>query len=217
MATITFSSSFGSGGSVVASRVAERLGWELHNRAIPMEVASRLSVPLEAALTNDEASETRLGRVLATFSLQFASEAGNVPVEVFVGEESFKKHTESIIRTLAATSNCVIVGRAAAIVLGNVDAALNVRLDGNPDRRVIQAAGALNVSIEDSTKRLIENDRARRLYVKHFYSHDWADSRLYHLVLDSTALSLEVCVEMIIAAAADRFANAGATQANAGR
>jgi hypothetical protein len=80
MAVITVSSTYGSGGSVVASLVADRLGWDMHNRAIPAEVASRLSIPLETALANDEASETRIGRVQAKFSVHLASEsAGSVP------------------------------------------------------------------------------------------------------------------------------------------
>ena len=208
MPVITFSSSFGSGGSTVARRVADKLGWNLHNRAIPVEVASRLSVPLEAALANDEASVSRLGRILAKYSVQLASaSAGNIPADVFVREESFKEHSESILRDLAASSNCVIVGRAAAIVIGKTDASFHVRLDGDRNVRVVQAADALNISIEESTKRLLETDRARRLYVKHFYGADWADPSLYHLVIDSTALKLEVCAELIIAAAASRFAD----------
>ncbi len=207
MAVITFSSSFGSGGSVVAGRVAEKLGWDLHNRAIPMEVASRLSVPLEAALANDEASQSRIGRVLAKFSVQFASEssAASFPPEAFVQEDAFKVNSESVIRTLAATSDCVIVGRAAAIIFGNVPTAFHVRLDGSPDLRVIQGAKALNISKEESTRRRIETDRARSLYVRHFYEADWTNPRLYHLVLDSTAISLGTCVEIVLSAAEDRF------------
>lgn len=210
MSVITFSSSFGSGGSTVARWVADKLGWDLHNRAIPMEVASRLSVSVEAALANDEASESRLGRMLAKYSVQLASASpGNIPADVFIREESFKEHSESIIRGLAAGSNCVIVGRAAAIVLGKSDASLHVRLDGDRGLRVAQAARALNISTEESTRRLLETDRARRLYVKHFYGGDWADPKLYDVALDSTALRLEVCAELIMAAAASRFADIG--------
>jgi len=207
MGVITFSSSFGSGGSVVAARVAATLRWDLHNRAIPVQVASRLSLPLEAALSSDEASQTRLGRLLARFSFQLASEtAGNFPPENFVDEESFRHQSELIIRNLASNSNCVIVGRASAIVIGNVETALHVRLNGDRDRRVIAAAEALNISIEESTKRLIETDRARGLYVRHFYGRDWADASLYHLVIDSSAVSLETCVDIVLVAAKARFA-----------
>jgi cytidylate kinase len=207
MAVITFSSSFGSGGSVVASRVADTLGWDLHNAGIPSEVAARLKLPVDATLSSDEASETRLGRVLARLTAQLPAESTvHIPGEVFVGQDSFKDHSESVIRKLALDSNCVIVGRAAAIVIGDSKAALHVRLDGNPELRAAQGAAALNLSIEESTKRLAETDRARKLYVQHFYRRDWADPRLYHLVLDSTALSLETCVELVLVAARERMA-----------
>jgi cytidylate kinase len=42
MSVITISSSFGAGGSVVATQVAAALGWRLVNRAIPAEVAEKL-------------------------------------------------------------------------------------------------------------------------------------------------------------------------------
>jgi cytidylate kinase len=193
---------------VVARRVADALGWDLYNRAIPTEVASRMSMPLEAALANDEAAGSRLERVLARFSIQLFSDLpGTVPQEVFFREESFKEHSESIIHRLAASSNCVIVGRAAAIVIGNQDAALHVRLDGNRDSRVIQAAEALNISMQESTKRLDETDNARRSYVRHFYGVNWSDAGLYHVALDSTVLRIDVCAQIILAAATDRFAD----------
>jgi cytidylate kinase len=206
MPVITVSSSFGSGGSVIADLVAQALGWELHNRAIPAEVAARLSLPLDAALTHDEAAESRLGRLLARFSVQLGSEAvGSVPTEVLVGETTFMEQSEAIIRRLATSASCVIVGRAAAVVIGDSATALHVRLDGSPDRRAVQAAEALNITLEESRKRLAETDRARSLYVKHFYSRDWADPRLYHLVIDSTEFSLESSAQLVVAAAKARL------------
>ena len=46
-----------------------------------------------------------------------------------------------------------------------------------------------------------EGDRAREAYVRHFYNCDAKDPSLYHLVIDSTALSPEAVVEVIVAAA----------------
>ena len=206
MAVVTISSTFGSGGSVVATLVAEKLGWELKNRAIPAEVAARLSLTIEDALTHDEAADSRLGRLLARFSVQLGSDSmGTIPREVLVGDQSFKEHSESIIRRLAEASNCVIVGRAAAIVLGNSPAALHVRLDGSPARRAVHGAEALHITAEESTRRMAETDRARDLYVRHFYSRDWADPSLYHLMLDSTEFSLDACVEIVLTAARARL------------
>jgi cytidylate kinase len=206
MAVITFSSSFGSGGSVVAAGVADTLHWELVNRLIPAEVASGLSVPLEVALANDEASESLVGRLLSRLTMQISSDvAGHLPAETFMNEGAFRRQSEAIIRNIATDSNCVIVGRASAIVLADFDAALHVRVDGPPDRRVVQAAHALKISTKESASRLVETDRARALYVKHFYGRDWADPSLYQLVLDSTVLSLSACIGIVLTAARDRF------------
>jgi cytidylate kinase len=51
-------------------------------------------------------------------------------------------------------------------------------------------------------------DYARRSYVSHFYPRagDWDDPSHYHMVLDSTAISVDACVEIITRAAQDLFA-----------
>ena len=45
-------------------------------------------------------------------------------------------------------------------------------------------------------------------YVRRAYGVDGADPHLYHLMLDSTALSVDACVEIIVAASRDRIENA---------
>jgi hypothetical protein len=59
-----------------------------------------------------------------------------------------------------------------------------------------------------AAKRQHETDQARSAYIAHFYprSGAWEDARHYHLVLDSTAISIDVCVEIITRAAQDVFA-----------
>jgi cytidylate kinase len=49
-----------------------------------------------------------------------------------------------------------------------------------------------------------ETDRARHAYVRHFHHADARDPDLYHLVIDSTAVDLDACVELIALAAEDR-------------
>jgi len=60
------------------------------------------------------------------------------------------------------------------------------------------------VDRETAERHLEETDRARSAYVRHFYGADTEDPRLYHLVVDSTALALDACVELILVAARAR-------------
>ena len=105
----------------------------------------------------------------------------------------------------------MILGRAAAVVLGK-DRGYHVRLDGPADRRLAQGAEVEGISQEEARQRLRAADKARTAYVRRLYRTDPADASLYHLVIDSTAIPLEVVIELILAGVrAQSIAAEGAT------
>ena len=66
---------------------------------------------------------------------------------------------------------------------------------------MIQAMRVEGIDEDEARRRQRDSDRARIDYVKHFYRADPRDPRHYDLVIDSTALPLETCVELILTAA----------------
>jgi cytidylate kinase len=76
------------------------------------------------------------------------------------------------------------------------------------EARVRQGAAEYGLDVESAARRLKTEDKARREYVRSVYGVDGEDPSLYHLVLDSTALALEVCVDVIVEAAIARVADA---------
>jgi cytidylate kinase len=95
----------------------------------------------------------------------------------------------------------VVLGRAGAVVLGQHPAALHVRLDGRREQRINRVMGHENMTRDEAAALLAETDRAWESYVKYFYKADPRDSRFYHLMIDSTSISLETCTDLIVAAA----------------
>jgi cytidylate kinase len=75
-----------------------------------------------------------------------------------------------------------------------------VRLDGPPGPRVVQGAAIEGISEDQARRNLETADRARDAYVRRLYRADPADPRHYHLVIDSTALSLDTVTEIILTA-----------------
>lgn len=210
MHVVTVSATYGAGGSVIGPAVAERLGVPFVDRAIPTTVATEIGVPLEEVLAHDDRAAHGLGRLLASAARLPNVTLGGVdpslPEHALIPEEEFVAQTEAVIREIARGQGGVILGRAAAIVLADHPRALHVRLDGPPKLRIAQAVRLLGVA-EDRARRLQEeNDRARGAYVKHFYRTDPADPTLYHLVLNTPALPLDRCVDLIVAAARIRAA-----------
>jgi hypothetical protein len=115
-----------------------------------------------------------------------------------------RKRVEASIDQLVAGGGAVILGRAAAVVLAGHPRAFHVRLDGPQTRRLARALAIERTDEETARSRLVETDKARARYVTAVYSVDPDDTRLYHLVLDSTVLETDDAVR-ILAAAAEAF------------
>jgi cytidylate kinase len=210
---VTLSASFGAGGSVVGPQVAERLGLPFLDRAIPVAVAEALAVPMAEVMAHDERRASGFGRLFANLARAAAlpdTEFGTVPsaARASLGdqpEQAFRDQTERVLHQVAETDGGVILGRAAAIVLADHAESLHVRLDGPLEGRVRRAVGLEGVDEEKARKLAAETDRAREAYVKHFYKCDARDARHYHVVLDSTVLDLDTCVDVVVTAARARI------------
>jgi cytidylate kinase len=193
MALITLSASYGTGGSRIGPDLAGLLDVPFLDRAIPTAVADHLPVPEDAVLAHDESPGGLLARIRSSLALSPEHD-----------EDYFRFETERVLRERAASGNAVILGRAAAVVLRDDQRALHVRLDGPLEARIALAMGIEHIDMHEAERRLKQNDKAREGYVRHFYGVDARDARLYHLVIDSTAIPFDVCVELIAAAARAR-------------
>src|SRR5215212_4452390 len=193
MTLITLSAPYGAGGSQVGPAVAERLGVPFVDRAIPTAVAERLAVPLREAIDRDESIGGWLTRALMTFGQVGPVLAGATPVpEQALTDDAFRQATEQVLREHAAG--------AGAIVLRDERRALHVRLTGPEEARIEQGMRIEGVDRATAERHLEETDRARQAYVNHFYRTDPRDPALYHLVIDSTAIPLDDCADLIVLA-----------------
>ena len=206
MTLITLSAPYGAGGSWIGPEVARRLDVPFVDRAIPTAVAERLSVPLDEAIDRDESAGgvlTRMTVWLGQVGQAFGA-PGAAPVEA-VEEEDYRRATEAVLREHASTApGAVILGRAGVVVLRDEPGALHVRLDGPVDARIRQGMEVEGVDRETAERHVEETDKARRAYVQHFYRCDIREASLYHLVIDSTTIPLDACVELIVMAARAR-------------
>ena len=200
-ALVTLSAPYGAGGSYVGPRLAERLGVAFVDRAIPSEVARKLAVPLAEAVRRDEAIGSLFDRVVRLLAPIGAAYGARPTDPEALDEQAYRLATEEVIREQAGADGGVFLGRAGALVLAGVPGALHVRLFGPEDARVEQAMRLDGLDADEARERLIENDRAREAYVRHFYGADPTDLRHYHLALDSTLLGLDDCVDLIAEAA----------------
>jgi len=202
---ITVSASYGTGGSVVAPALAERLGLPFLQRVTTSEGHPAEPGPCDEQLTEEELKATPIHRLFASFTHAMPVGPTVSPPSAHHQDQHLRGNGEAGILRLMAGGGGVILGRAAAVVLGK-DRGFHVRLDGPAERRVAQGAVVEGISEEQARARLRAADKARTAYVRRLYRCDPADASLYHLVIDSTAVPLDTVIELILVAAPTRSA-----------
>jgi len=201
MTVVALSAAYGALGSRIGPAVAERLNVPFVDRAIPLAVAEQLDVPVDDAEAFDERyGSSWLERMLRGFLGGDAGVPTPVPADVVTSDE-FRRVTEEVLLRQADTGEGVILGRAAVIVLRERPGVLRVRLHGPAQARLRQAIELSGLGRPAAEQAMRKADRTHAAYVRQFYGASLEDASLYHLMLDTTVLAMDVAVDMVVAAA----------------
>ncbi|MHB1538747.1 MAG: cytidylate kinase-like family protein [Solirubrobacteraceae bacterium] len=194
---VAISAAYGAGGSRIGRDLADRLGVPFLDRAIPAAVAEALAVPLEEAVEHDgRISRGWPERILSGFLGQDTGAPAWLAEDTMPSDE-FRRATEEVLCAQARTGRGVLLGRAGAVLLRERTDVLRVRLDGPRELRVRQGSELEGIDEHTARRRLEQTDKAHAAYVGHFYGADICDPTLYDIALDSTAISLRCCVDLI--------------------
>jgi cytidylate kinase len=208
---VTIAALYGAGGTVIGPRVAERLGVPYLDRAIPEAVANRSGLSEEAVEDVDERPRSRMERLFESAGRASATSVATGQVErLDLQERTLRGYIEEFLAE-ASRSGGVALGRGGMVVLRSVPWALHVHLGGPPESRVLQRMALEGIDRDTAERRLRATDRARMEYVRRVYGVDGEDPSLYHLMIDSTALELDTCVDLIVAASEARVRQPRAT------
>jgi cytidylate kinase len=198
---------------VIGPRVAERLGVEYLDRAIPSSVARRAGLSEVAVTGADEGPHGLWSDVFDALG-RASPPTGASGQPEGLDLEDRRLHAE-IERFLADASRDggVVLGRGGAVVLASVPGALHVYLGGARDARIERVMELDGIDRETAARRVKAHDRARRDYVRSVYGTEGDNPALYHLMIDAVSLGVDVCVDLIVAASDSFTQNLSPTQA----
>ena len=112
-------------------------------------------------------------------------------------DENLFNYQAKVIRHLAETESCVIIGRCANMILKDYPNVLRVFVYGDWDFRIREASKKLSGTTKDIEKFMQKDDKRKEDFCKRFMGVDWADMTKYNLCLDNGTLGYEKCVEEI--------------------
>ena len=107
--------------------------------------------------------------------------------------------TESVLWELAFGPGGVLLDRAGAVISACCSNGNHVRLDGPAAARADRAALEEGLDQATACDQLHRDDRTRTACVRLLHGRDPRDPKLYHLVIDTTVMPVDTCVDTIVA------------------
>ncbi|HUF28132.1 MAG TPA: cytidylate kinase-like family protein [Gemmatimonadaceae bacterium] len=209
MAIVTISRMYGSGGSDIAARVAQSLGWSLLDNAFVDAVAERLGVPRDEISAREERVPSlaeRLANAMALGSPEMMPPLPDTPLPP--SEERIIEVTRRVVEEAIGQGPVVLVGRGAQSMLAAREDTIHVFCYAPKPALVARAARRLNVSAEEAERIVDETNRNREQYVKKHWNRSWKAHENYHLCVNTEWLGIAGAAQMIVRLAQDTFGQA---------
>ena len=191
---ITIARSYGSGGRKMGKLLAKELGFEYYDREILRIASDESGISEDLFDQVDEIKKMPLFRIARDV---YTGEVIPPDSDDFISNENLFRYQAKIIRELAATRNCVIVGRCANFILRGRENVLNVFVTApvvDCVRRVMETDG---LNLEEAEKKIKKVDKRRADYFKYFTGREWHDAALYDLCLNTGHMSEQKCVDIV--------------------
>ncbi|MFZ0635677.1 MAG: cytidylate kinase-like family protein [Candidatus Acidiferrales bacterium] len=210
---VTIEREYGSGGSLIAEKLANRLGWKLWDTALTDEIAKRAKVPREAAVRCDEHIDPLLYRLFKVFAR--GSYERRLPV-ADTGEfdtDHMVALLHRVIEDAAASGNGVIVGRGAPYILRNHPDVFHAFIFA-PFEEKMRRVKTLGKSDAEARELLETIDKERGQFIKRYFGADWPHRPLYDVMVNSE-MGDEYVIDMILHGVSFAEKRVGTTTASA--
>jgi len=197
---ITVEREYGSRGAEFAHHLSERLGWKLIDQCLIDEIAQKAGVTKTLAERCDERLDPwyyRFGKAFWHGSLE---RLPALPETHVFDSERMVEFVREYLEDVAARGGAVVVGRGAAAMLARAPGAFHVFVYASQWRKVKWFEEQFPDHAKDAEQELAATDRRRAAYIRRFFNQDWADRRLYHLMLNS-CMGFDAMVKAAIDAA----------------
>jgi cytidylate kinase len=192
---ITIARGYGSGGRTLGLRLAKELGINCYDRDL-LRLASDESGINEALFGK---ADEKL-KSLPLFKIAKKAYNGEVippDSDDFVSNDNLFNYQAKVIRELAGTESCVIIGRCADYLLKDCDSVIRLFLYAPMDDCIARVMKQNGGTEKDIIKKIEKTDKHRSEYYKYYTGREWNDARNYDLCLNTASMSYDKLIEVV--------------------
>ncbi len=104
---------------------------------------------------------------------------------------------ENVIKSIAKSENCVIVGRLANYIPRNKKHLYNVFITADEESEIKKVSERDNLSKENATRQVRKVNQERSAHYKYFTDTDWGNAKNYNLTVKSNDIGYDKTAELI--------------------
>lgn len=193
---ITIARGFGSGGKEIGMKLSKELGIPCYDRQILTMASDHSGIDESIFVENDEKLR---GKYIANFLRRVPITGVLEPWDKdFVSDVNVFNIQSEIIRSLAATESCIIIGKCADDILRDYKNVISIYVEAPRAACVKSIMEKMKVSRERANKLIASTDKYRSNYYSYYTGgKNWTNPINYDMVLNSDRIGRDKCVEVI--------------------
>lgn len=181
---ITIAREYGSGGRLIAQKVAEKVGLFYYDNEVIDLAAKEMGMDVDAIRKVSEQKSS-------SFMYTMSSAAFSLPLndQVFVMQSK-------IIRHLANHDSCIIVNGCADYILEDYDDVLTIFIHAPLESRIHRVKEVYKEQQDDYKKYVMKRDKGRSNYYNYYTTKKWGHLKNFDLTINSD-LGIERVAQII--------------------
>lgn len=184
---ITIGREFGSGGRELGRRLAEELKIEYYDKEIIAEIAKNTELSVQYVKQIVEKNPHEL------FPISVAHSFAYVDAYDIQQKQKIFMEQEKVIKKMAETSDCVIVGRCADYILREYNP-FRIFVYADMDSKVERCLSRSEKAEDMPRKKLIRKiktiDKNRARYYSYYTGEKWGDILNYDILINTTNVNI---------------------------
>ncbi len=192
---ITVARGCGSGGGEIARRLADAFGINYYDRKLLRLASDDSGISEELfAQADEQVKKTNLFKISRSV---YNGELIPPQSEYFLSNKNLFNYQAKVIKGLAASESCVIIGRCADFVLKDCDNVLRVYVHAPLEACLKRKMHATALVPSAMRTKILKTDELRANYYRHYTGQLWNLADQYDLSINSETWGIEGCIELI--------------------
>lgn len=185
---VAVSTQLGAFGREIAERVARKLDWQLFDKQILTSIVDHATMRERVIVHDDERGTSGMYDYLA-----------HLLIPGHLSRASYEVELMRVVSSIGRRGSAVLFGRGAQFVL-DPSFGLRVRILGDRGVRIDAFSKEAKIPIAEATRRIDEDDAARRAFVRQVFRREIDDPLGYDVVVNGPAVGLEAGCRIVLEA-----------------